>query len=81
MNSPSLHGHEVLHWIETQPPMPRQQLEEAAISHFGSHAVFHTCSLEGLSLPNLFEFFYARNKIRDDGQVTRLVANNACGGH
>jgi probable metal-binding protein len=77
----SIHGHDLMHWIEQGPPRNRAEIERDAQIHFGANAQFHTCSLEDLSLQALLDFLYSRGKIRDEGKGTQLVGEHICSDH
>ena len=61
--NPSIHGHEVLHFmLENEAGFTRQGLKEAIEQRFGIDARFHTCSAEGMNTEALIDFLAAKGK-------------------
>lgn len=61
--SPSIHGHEVMHFmLEQGGNFTRESLKEAITGHFGADARFHTCSAEGMDAAALIDFLAAKGK-------------------
>ena len=70
--APSIHGHDVIEMITTSGrPWKREELLAAIDSRWGSEAVFHTCSAEGMDADALIQFLSARGKFIEshDGVV------------
>ena len=68
----SIHAHDVLDLIRETHLSTAALFEEAA-RRFGEGVTYHTCKLRGMTLPQLLEFFLAREKLMfEDG---RLVVN------
>jgi probable metal-binding protein len=76
----SIHGHEVIHLIhEARPSLTDAELTEQIEQRFGVNARFHTCSVQGMTLPQLLSLLVFKNKVAHrDG---RWFANieNVCG--
>ncbi len=62
-----IHGHEVLHMMEGNSYVTKQQLVEAIIERFGAEERFYTCSAEGMTAAELVDFLAARGKFMPAG--------------
>jgi len=61
--SDSIHGHEVLHFMQERGGgFTRESLRDAIASRFGADARFHTCSADDLTADQLIDFLAARGK-------------------
>ena len=78
MTQNSVHGHEIMHILGAQGPLPRPQLAEIAKEKFGD-SVYHTCGAQGLDLDGLLKFLSDRNKVSEDVRgVSLTVGTHVC---
>lgn len=69
----SIHAHEVMQFmLESATPFTREKLLGALTERYGADAEFHSCSVDGMSLPRVIEFLEQRGKFipEGDGFVT-----------
>ena len=74
----SVHGHEILDLIHTTTPAPTAgELADAVEARYGTAARFHTCSSQQMTLKELLQFLFARQKIeiREDSRLYVQIAN------
>ncbi len=75
----SIHGHQVLEMMLTsEKKYSKAILEEDITSKFGKNATFHTCSISGMNVRELIDFFESKGKFKtlDDGFTTNR--DNIC---
>ena len=75
----TVHGHDVIDLIRSS----REGFTPAALSaevskRFGAAATFHTCSAGGMSLDQLLQFLFMRNKIVEREGKLWVVEENVC---
>jgi probable metal-binding protein len=78
LQTESIHGHAVLELIHgSSPALTPTELADEVERRFGAAARFHTCSAEQMTLKQLLQFLFARQKIelRDDGRLYVQLAN------
>ncbi len=69
-NTESIHGHEVIHMVHSNPGTTEADLAAKVASTYGENATFHACSGDGMSLSDLLVFLAERDKVhRRDGKV------------
>jgi probable metal-binding protein len=73
----SVHAHKILNKL-AESAMTKDQIERWAIEEFGADASFRTCSIEGMSLSEVLEFFVARQKVTIQGDTWLLNQANVC---
>ena len=60
----SIHGHEVINFIQSsKPPISRHNLMNAISGEFGNEAIFHTCTQSNLSAIDLVSFLERAGKL------------------
>ena len=75
-----VHGHAVIHLVEEHPEgIPRQRLVESIEAEFGPGVRFRTCSVENMTVTELFAFLAERNKIEIRSEVIFPGGSPACG--
>lgn len=73
----SVHAHKILNKL-AETAMTKEQVERWVIEEFGVDASFRTCSIEGMSLPEVLEFFVARQKVTIQDDIWVLNQGNVC---
>ncbi len=77
--NPSIHGHEVMHFmIDHGGKFTREGLEQAIAERFGAEARFHTCSTQGMTAIELIDFLSARGKFTQHADGLSLGADQIC---
>ena len=64
--SPSIHGHEIIHLIysvESSNPFTPAELAAEVARRFGTEARFHTCSPGSMTIEELVAFLLSRGKV------------------
>lgn len=56
------HGHEVLHMMEGNAYVSKQELVDAIQARFGKEERFYTCSATDMTAAELVDFLYAKGK-------------------
>lgn len=76
----SIHGHQVLSFIKTLKgkKLVQEQLIALLEDEFGDDAVFHTCSLQNLSIEELIDVLEGKNKIKKTKTGYSVVEENVC---
>ena len=79
MQTGSTHGHALLDYIiDNGGQVDMSQLRQWALTAHGNDAHYHTCSLEGLSLDGILQFFQEHNKVSVTGTDVSVNARNIC---
>ncbi len=61
-SSTLVHAHSLLNHLKSHPSTI-EQLTQWVVEQYGQDVRFRTCSREGFSLPEMIDFFKARQKI------------------
>lgn len=79
MQTGSTHGHALLNYIiDNGGQVNLDTLRQWAQSTHGNDARYHTCSVEGLSLDGILQFFQERNKVAVIGTAVSVNVQNIC---
>jgi len=79
MQTGSTHGHALLnHIIDNGGQVDLSQLRQWALTTYGKDAHYHTCSIEGLSLDGILQFFQERNKVSVNGTTVSVNVESIC---
>jgi probable metal-binding protein len=80
MESPSIHGHDVMHMIaDAGRSFSKSELIAEIGAKFGEEARFHTCSAENMDAGELVDFLIARGKFHStDEQALSLDESAIC---
>lgn len=77
--SDSIHGHEMMHFLQDSGrAYTRDELLQAVAAQFGADARFHTCFADGLTAGQLIDFLAAKGKFVADGAGLRLREDGIC---
>ena len=79
MQTGSTHGHALLnHIIDNGGRVDLSQLRQWALTTHGKDAHYHTCSIDGLSLDGILQFFQERHKVSVNGMTVSVNVENVC---
>ncbi len=73
----SVHAHQVLNLLAEQD-LTYPQLLELIQQSFDQDVTFHTCSIQGMTLVQLLDFFIQRQKVFVEGDLISLNADRVC---
>ncbi len=77
--NPSIHGHEVLHFmLENQDGFTRESLKAAIDARFGADARFHTCSAEDMDAQQLIGFLADKGKFVERSEGFNTEPEKIC---
>jgi len=75
----SVHGHEIIDLIAAHPAgIQISELSALVESRYGKGASFHTCSADGMDLPELLTFLDQRGKASINGDTVSPGTSPAC---
>ena len=69
----STHGHELMEWLGRNGPLPRAALLAQVEVGFGPGRLFHTCSQQDLTAPQLLDFLLSKGKVAQAEDGIRLA--------
>ena len=72
----TVHAHRILEWIaESEAGREIDEIVSFSDETYGEEAAYHTCSLSGMKIQELIEFFLEAGKVHVEG--TKLSLNRA----
>jgi probable metal-binding protein len=75
----TIHGHDIIDLIRSAPAgFTPEDLATEVTNRFGAAARFHTCSAGGMTLDQLLQFLFMRNKITEREGKLWIVEENVC---
>ena len=74
-----IHGHDIIDLIRSAPAgLTEAALTEAVNNRFGINTRFHTCKAAGMTLSELMQFLFSRNKVVAREGKLWVVEENVC---